>query len=532
MVGIAAVAALLMTGCRPSPWRAELVSESARGGGAADGRSGRAAVFSKDGGTLAFVSQAADLGPTDTNGAEDVYLRDLATGEVTLVSANAAGTDGGDQGSYGPVFSDDGTKVAFTSAAGDLAGGDLAGGDLAGGDLAGGDTNGMYDVYVRDLTTGTTSLVSVNEHGTAAGSGSSFGASFGGADGTLVAFSSTADDLVAEDVPRPPNGGDGSDVFVHDLRTGTTTLASVNAAGTASGNGDSGGGSFSPDGSKVTFDSYATDLAPGDTNGDWVEDVYVRDLVTGTTTLVSVNAAGTASGNGQSGDPVFGPDSRHVGFHSTATDLVAGTDTNGQFDVFVRDLVTGTTTLVSVNAAGTGAGEGQAFMSSFTPDGNVVFSGSTSGLGPTDTNGQDDVYLRDLAAGTTTLVSVNAAGTDSGNAASVRPAAGAHDTIAFETKATDLGPTDTNTCLRPPSWPTLPPTSEPCADVYVRDTRAGTTALVSVRADGRDSAAGDSGQAAIAPDGRRVAFVSSASDLGPRDTNGLQDIYIARRRVR
>ena len=370
----------------------------------------------------------------------------------------------------------------------------------------------------------------MNEDGTAAGSGSSFGASFGGVDGTLVAFSSTADDLVAEDLPRPPGGGDGSDVFVHDLRTGTTTLVSVNTAGTASGNGDSGGGSFSPDGTKVTFDSYATDLAPGDTNGDWIEDVYVRDLTTATTTLVSVNAAGTASGNGHSVDPVFGPDSRHVGFHSNATDLVAGSDANGRFDVFVRDLTTGTTTLVSVNAAGTGTGDGEAFLSSFTPDGRILFSGSTSGLGPTDTNGEDDVYLRDLAARTTTLVSTNAAGTDSGNAPSYRPSASAEGTIAFETAATNLGPTDTNMCLRVPPWPTLPPTPEPCMDVYVRDLAAGRTTLASTRADGRDSAAGDSGQATIAPDGRSVAFVSSARDLGPRDSNTHQDIYLARRR--
>jgi Tol biopolymer transport system component len=514
IVGVVAVAALFMTGCRPSPWRAELMSESAEGGGAADGRSAGPPVFSPDGTKLAFVSQASDLGPTDTNGVEDVYIRDLATGEVTLVSVNAAGTDSADHVSYGPVFSGDGTKVAFTSAAGDL---------------GGNDPNQMYDVYVRDLTTGTTSLVSVNEAGTAAGSSSSFGASFGRADGTLVAFSSTADDLVAEDAPRPPGGGDGSDVFVRDLRTDTTTLVSLNAAGTASGNGDSGGGSFSPDGSKVTFDSYATDLAPGDTNGDWVEDVYVRDLATGTTTLVSVNAAGTASGNGQSGDPIFGPDSRHIGFHSTATDLVAGTDTNGQFDAFVRDLATGTTTLVSVNAAGTGAGNGQAFLSAFTPDGDILFSGSTWGLGPTDTNSQYDVYLRDLAAETTTLVSVNAAGTDSGNAASLRPSASARDTIAFESTATDLGPTDTNTCLRWPS-PPLPPTSEPCTDVYVRDMATGKTTLVSARAGGGDSAAGDSGQPAITRNGHRIAFVSSAADLGPPDSNGLQDIYLARRR--
>ena len=501
-------AALLLPACGPSPWEATLVTTNAAGTDAANSASNDP-VLSPDGTKLAFVSAASDLGATDTNGLQDVYVRDLATGTTTLVSVNADGTDAGDNMSISPLFSADSSKIGFTSAATDL----VAGSDLDG-------TN--FDAFVRDLATGTTTQVSV-ETGADTTTGSATFSTFGRADGSLVSFNSTDNDHVPNDPFRPD---DNLDVFVRDLSAGTTTLVSVNAAGTAAGNRTSDGGTLSPDGTKVVFDSYADNLVGGDTNGPWTEDAFVRDLVTGTTTLVSVTAGGT-SGNGQSGDPQFSPDGRLVAFASTATDLAAVSDTNGTWDAFVRNLATGTTRAVSTNAAGTATGSAEAFPGSFAPDGrSILFGGNGAGYGPIDTNGVADVYLKSLDTGAVTLVSDNADGTDSGNRSSLNASISSSGSVVFVSLADNLGPTDTRLCLRPPPRPGSPPTQGPCSDVYVRDAAGGTT-LVSARDDRNDSAAGDSSEPVISADGRVVYFTTNAADLGSSDSNQTQDVYRA-----
>jgi Tol biopolymer transport system component len=275
-------------------------------------------VFSADGTKVAFVSSATNLGPTDTNGTLDVYLRDLSTGTTSLVSADSSGTDAGNSASLSPVISADGTKVAFRSGASNL-------GPT--------DTNGTTDVYLRDLGTGITSLVSVNAAGTDAGNGHSDSPVIS-ADGTKVAFISNGSDLG----PTDTNGAD--DIYVHDLEAGITSLVSVNAAGTDAGNktGNNGPAShtvISADGTKVAFASAASNLGPADTNGTF--DAYLRDLETGTTSLVSVNAAGTDAGDSNSYGAVFSADGTKVAFRSLASNL-GPADTNGTWDVYVRDL--------------------------------------------------------------------------------------------------------------------------------------------------------------------------------------------------
>ena len=181
---------------------------------------------------------------------------------------------------------------------------------------------------MRDLKTGTTTLVSVNRAGTDSGNGFSIDAAISD-DGRFVAFGSYAGDLVANDT----NGS--GDVFVRDLKTGTTTLVSVNRAGTDTGNNGSFARTISADGRFVVYESSASDLVVNDLNGH--EDVFVCDMKTGTTTLVSVNRAGTRSGNGFSTAPAISTDGRLVAFFSEASDLIAG-DTNHDVDVFVRSL--------------------------------------------------------------------------------------------------------------------------------------------------------------------------------------------------
>ena len=160
------------------------------------------------------------------------------------------------------------------------------------------------------------------------------------ADGRYVVFSSYATDLVAHDTNNQ------RDVFVRDTRTGRTRLVSVGVGG-AQGNGESREGSISADGRYVAFNSFATNLVPGDTNNS--PDVFVRDLRTGRTTLASAGPNGLADNGAH--QPEISADGKHVVFTSGSTNLVAD-DTNGTEDVFVRDLVTRRTDRISVGASG------------------------------------------------------------------------------------------------------------------------------------------------------------------------------------
>src|SRR5216117_509323 len=269
------------------------------------------------------------------------------------VSVASGGTTEGNDTSLGSALSADGRFVAFDSAATDL---------------VAGDTNGVSDVFVHDRQTGTTERVSVASDG-AQGNGRSGLVTFAfppalSADGRFVAFVSFATNLVAGDT----NGA--TDVFVHDRQTGTTERVSVASDGTES-NAASLGSALSADGRFVAFQSDATNLVAGDTNG--ATDVFVHDRQTGMTERVSVASGGT-EGNGFSAGLALSADGRFVAFHSTATNLVAG-DTNGATDVFVHDRQTGTTERVSVDSDGT-QGNGPSAGAALSP--TVAWSGSTA----------------------------------------------------------------------------------------------------------------------------------------------------------
>ncbi|MDQ1612242.1 MAG: hypothetical protein QOG00_2173 [Pyrinomonadaceae bacterium] len=432
-----------------------------------------------------------------------------AAQNAQLVSVNKNGSDSGNGVSFtsSGTVSADGRLVAFTSKASDL--------------TALADGNAAYDVFVRNLKTGTTSLVSVNAAGTSAGnapSGVTGNIDFPAinvwlsANGRFVAFTSAASDLVANDA----NGKE--DVFVRDLETGKTTLASVNAAGTGGGNGNSTFPYLSADGGVVGFRSVANDLAANDTNN--ATDVFARNLTTGVTTLVSVNSAGTASGNGVSSFSSFSADGRVVAFASSASNLVTN-DTNGAVtDIFVRDLQAGTTALVSANTGSTGSGNNSSSIPTISADGRfVVFNSRATNLVTlNDANGADDVFVRDLAAAKTTLVSVNTGGTATGGKSSSLRSPQAisanGNIIAFVSNAADLVGNDTNGTID---------------DVFVRDVAAGVTKLVTANAAGTGS--GNSFSAAnevsISADGRFVTFDSSATDLVAGITSGeTQDVFV------
>jgi Tol biopolymer transport system component len=266
-------------------------------------------TISANGRFVSFESVATNLVADDTSVMNDIFMHDLKTGETTRVSVNSEGGEG-NGGSQLPKLSADGRSVVFISGATNL---------------VAGDTNGFDDVFVHDRRTGTTTRVSVNSAGIQANNNSDDPTM--SADGRFVAFNSAATNLVAGDT----NGT--LDAFVHDRRTGTTTRVSVDSAGTQA-NGDSFFPALSANGRFVAFVSGATNLVADDTSG--MEDVFVHDRRTGTTTRVNVDSAGTQANGDSIGLPSLTADGRSVAFSSEATNLVAG-DTNGALDIFVHD---------------------------------------------------------------------------------------------------------------------------------------------------------------------------------------------------
>jgi len=359
-----------------------------------------------DGRYVAFESLASNLVPEEINGYWDIFRKDVQTGEIVLVSADASG-EGANSYCGRPSISSDGRYISFYSQADNL---------------VPGDTNG-YDIFRKDLQTGEIVIVSVDSAGSQANGESGFSSiSF---DGRYVAFDSWASNLVPEDT----NGY--NDIFRKDLQTGEIVIVSVDSLG-LDANEDSYDPSISADGRYVAFDSYASDLVPGDTNGrcdifrkdiqtgeivqasdgllgaqsnDLSSDgryatfqysTYIlrKDFQTGALDTVSADSAGTPA-NDQSNFPSIRCDGRYVAFQSLASNLVPG-DTNGFEDVFRKDLWTGEIVRVSVDSMG-GESNGRNFYPSIGADGRYVsFDSNASDLIPGDTNADWDVFLANL----------------------------------------------------------------------------------------------------------------------------------------
>jgi len=322
--------------------------------------------ISANGRYVAFHSLASNLGlGVDTYFGNDLFVHDRQTGMTELVNVDPLGAQG-DGGMY-PSISADGRYVAFASGASNL---------------VPGDTNGFADIFVRDRQTGMTERVSVDSLG-AQGNGNSEFSSIS-ADGRYVALYSNASNLV------PGDTNAYVDIFVHDRQTGVTERVSVGSLG-AQGNHDSLNPSISADGRYVAFVSLASNLVPGDTNVE--ADVFVHDRQTGMTELTSVDSLGT-QGNYRSLYPSISADGRYVAFVSWATNLVPG-DTYGNYDVFVHDRQTGVTERVSVDSLGTQGGHDSLYPS-ISPDGGyVAFVSWATNLVPGDTNGNGDIFVHD-----------------------------------------------------------------------------------------------------------------------------------------
>lgn len=400
------------------------------------------------------------------------------------VSVSSAGGQGSRDSEWARI-SADGRFVAFASQASNL---------------VATDRNGVADVFVRDRNSGRTSRVSVSSRGVEA-NGESFAPDVS-ADGRFVSFGSYASNLV----PRDTNHE--ADVFVHDRTTGRTTRVSV-SSDEEQANAPSFEQDISPDGGFIAFASAASNLTrEDDTNGE--EDIFVRELSTGTTVRVSVGPGGE-----QANDPCYSPvissGGRFVAFQSIASNLNAKGDTNESSDVFVRDRSAGVTSRVSVTFKG-GQANWDSFDPAISPDGRfVAFSSFASNLNAGgDTNEVTDVFVRDRSERTTMRVSVTWRGRQ-GDWQSYDPAISPNARfVSFTSLARNLNRTgDTNKVH----------------DVFVRDRVAGTTVRASVGAGGRQgnglSSGGD-----VTSSGRFVSFLSFASNLAEGDTNEAEDVFV------
>jgi Tol biopolymer transport system component len=371
-----------------------------------------------------FVSDASNLASGDHNGTNDVFVHEHSTGTTALVSVSLKGTPGNGNSNSASI-SADGRYVVFDSLASNI---------------VAGDTNSIGDVFVRDLSTGQTSLVSVIAGGDP-GNGYS-GTGLISADGQHVAFYSQASNLITGDT------NEAGDVFVRDLSTGQTTRVSVASDGSQARAREKAGSSpsaISGDGRFVVFGSYATNLVPGDTNGEG--DVFVHDMQTRETVRVSVNSRDRQANDASSGGSITA-DGRLVAFSSIASNL-AGGDDNGQYDVFVHDMQTGVTRLVSLSSKGS-QGNLASINGVLSPDGRLVFFESeASNLVPGDDNAPPgfaaaDIFVHDLSTGLTKLLSVNSDG-EQGNHSSYRPVLSPDGRyLMFSSYATNLVRDDTN----------------------------------------------------------------------------------------
>ena len=296
------------------------------------------------------------------------------------------------------------------------------------------------------------------------------------------------------------------DLFVRDRQLGRTILVSVNSAGTRSGNGASHSPTISANGQFVVFESAASNLVTNDNNN--AADVFVRDLVAGTTTLVSVNIGGTAPGNSESTAPTLTPDGRYVLFTSRASTLANG-DSNNALDLFVRDLVLGTTKLVTRNYQNTASFAGTYVIwdgnRQISDDGRwVAFHSAAANLVPSDTNAKSDVFARDLQVSTNHAASLNPAGTTLGNGNSQTASMDATGRfVVFQSVASNLSPLDTNAN----------------SDVFRRNLISRTTRLASVNTNGVSSSSGSSFSPVLSKQGNVAVFLSTANDLVAGDTN-------------
>ncbi len=298
------------------------------------------------------------------------------------------------------------------------------------------------------------------------------------------------------------------DVFVRDLVAGTIRCVSVTPAGVPANRG----GSIpviSANGRFVAFFSNSTDLVTG--GGNFEDHVFVRDLQAGTTEQVDVSSSGEPSNGFVGGFPLgISADGRFVVFDSTGTNLVP--EGSGNQEVYLRDRKNHTTEIVSLGRRGA-FGDRGAYGPAISGNGRyVAFTSTSTNLVRGDTNDVDDIFVRDRQSGTTKRVSLSTTGRQGDGASNSPTFSPGGRFIAFVSRATNLVAGDTNSA----------------SDVFLHDSKTGTTRRVSVATDGSqgDANSSFSTPAAVSAQGRVVAFSSDATNLVPHDGNLRSDVFV------
>lgn len=507
---------------------------------------------STNGQYVVFQSDASNLLPGDTNGACNIFMRDMLAGTNLLISvATNGGWGSGD--STDPVMTPDGRWVAFISSATNLVSGDI---------------NGIADLFVRDTVNGTTRMVTAGAvpaaganvvatpaitpnggfvaffstvNGLAAGVPTTTAGEIYSADlvsNTMAWVSTNAATVVSSlfhlnNMPsvHPVISADGryvafksgwtngfaypggtgipaTIVFCYDASNQTTTIIGTNGYPPWTGSDDVFGPEMTPDGRFIAFAQLQ--VTGGKTNSV----VCLWDRQTGTNMLVSAGLDGLWPTNSSSYAPALSADGRYVIFLSDATNMVANLVTTGPH-LYRRDMQMATTLLLDTDTNGVATGDMTGEQPSLSADGScVVYASPDGGLVPNDVNNAFDVFLWNSVAGTNAMISARnsqAIFTSGNRLSTVGPfsISGNGTAVAFASFASDLVTNDFN---------------QDC-DVFVRNLTAGSNILVSVGLDGNSALGGLSYNPILSADGRYVVFISSATNLVINDTNGASDIF-------
>ncbi len=512
-----------------------LVSVNVAGGGAGNGDSLPLAI-STNGRFALFTSSAANLVNSDTNGVKDIFLRDLEENLTTLVTVSTNGRPA-DGESEGAIMTPDGRFIAFISKASNL---------------VPNDTNGVADVFVRDLLAATTTVASVQIPFAAAvlipgspeisddGRYVAFAVyKTGGtpfpyevcvrdlaAETTLVASSGAAAALLSAMGSTPPfsfghalsangnyvalavnpsNKTTTGLILRYSIASGLTDIVHTNALTLAWLRGDSREADMTPDGRFIAF------LARTNSYGTNTGSVRVWDAQNGTSVLASVDP-GNKPAIGDFGRPALDPTGRFVVFTSTAANLTTNALLPGSH-LYLRDLLLGTTELLDADAGGLGLGVAPFTFPRLSQDGQYVSFQGVDPEAPKQSLANWQVLLRNRALGQTELVSArhsnmpSATGIGSSHSSPAVSQDGRY--VAFASLSPDLAPNDTNG-----NW-----------DVFLRDIREGITVLLS-KSTNAVAASGMSYEPCISADGRFIAFTSTAADIAPGDTNKFRDVFV------
>jgi Tol biopolymer transport system component len=443
---------------------------------------------------VAFLSSATNLVTNTLVGDYHLYVRDLESATTALVDADTNGVGSVISAATAPRLSADGRFVAF---------------ECPDSSLVPNDRNHDYDVFVRDLSTGVSELISVRDAAlpSLSPNGSSFLSSLCvSTNGRYIAFASDADNLV----PNDTNGC--RDIFVRDLLLGTNLLVSVGTNGVGA-DGLSTDPAISGDGRYVAFTSGADNLIAGDNNK--AQDVFVRDFQAGTTVLVSVKAGGGGPATGSSYSPWLSSDGRYVLFRSTAANLVSGSF-SGE-NLFMRNLQSGTTYALTTSGCGAFAmtRDGR-FIAFGGPTGNVyvwdsqaaakVFTQTTAVIGGVGISPDGNRLVYSLSS---QLYAVDRAGSTTWTIGPV--ASGSHIGLRLSGNGEFLAyaaPLSTTN------------------QVYLYDLQYKTNVLVSRGYSSGGAAYGASDSPDVSADGRFVAYRSAASNIVPGATNGLPNVFL------